>query len=138
VAVIVIGSGRRREAISSTLGLLHMLCQVEGRTFSMASDFNPAVASLDLSIPAIVRIMGHFVRAMLSEANGLSTDTNTAQEHVAASEEVADGLISYYAVSNSFTDVHHNRAALASILSRGGPHGEISSSDFDELVMALV
>ena len=51
------------------------------------------VAGLDLSIPTIASIMGHFVVHVLTEAETVDLDTNLDQEQVDAANKVTERLV---------------------------------------------
>lgn len=78
-----------------------MSCEVEGRSVTVASHFDPAVRCLDFSIPAVVGVMSHFVAAMLSEADCLCLNAALSKEQIASRNEVSHCLILYHPLIKS-------------------------------------
>ena len=102
-----------------------MLGQVECGAISVASDLNPTVASLNFSIPAVVSVVGHLVRAMLSKADCLTANTDRDEEHISPCDEVTKSLITNDALADSLTDRHHDRASFTCILSLSCPQRKL-------------
>jgi len=50
-------------------GCLLVSFQIESCSVSMSTNFDPPIRSLNLSIPAVLRIMGHLFGAMLAETD---------------------------------------------------------------------
>mmetsp|Transcript_37929 Transcript_37929/g.46221 ORF Transcript_37929/g.46221 Transcript_37929/m.46221 type:complete len:253 (+) Transcript_37929:740-1498(+) len=132
------GLGEAAGSHELNLGLLHVLSEIEGGAIGVSSDLDPAVARLDLSIPAIVGVMGHLVRAVLAEANGLALDADSAEELVGPGQEVADGLIADHAATHGLANGHHDWLALVILLSDGAEKRHFSISKTGEFGVALV
>ena len=98
-----------------------MLGQIKGRSISVTSDLDPAIAGLDLGIPAIIGVVSHLGRAMLAEANGLALDAKRGQEKIGASHEITDCLVADKATSDSLADSHSHRHNNALILKCSTP-----------------
>lgn len=81
-----------------------MSCEVEGRSITVASHFNPAIRCLNFSIPAVVGVVSHLIAAMLSEADGFSFDSALSKEQVASRNEIRHCLIFYHSLLESLLD----------------------------------
>ncbi len=115
-----------------------MLSQIECRSVSVTSDFNPTITGLDLGIPAVIGIMSHFVRAMLAEADGLSLDTKRGQEQESPCDEVTNSLVTDHAASDSLANLDHDWVSLVVLLSRGTPEGKFDVGDSAEFGVRFV
>ena len=72
----------------------------------MAGDLDPTVTRLNLCIPTIVSIMGHLVRSVLTEADGLGGDTHGSQELESSRYKVGYRLVADNTLSDSIADSH--------------------------------
>lgn len=72
--------------------------QVVSRAVSAANTLDPAIGGLNLGVPAVSGIVGHFVGHVLTEAQTLRIDANFDEEEVDASHEVAKGLVIHHAL----------------------------------------
>lgn len=67
--------------------------QVKGRAVSKPSALDPAIAALNLSIPAVLRIVGHLMEQVLAEAQAGGGDPNLYHEEVGPPDEVGKSLV---------------------------------------------
>jgi hypothetical protein len=79
---------------------------IKAAPVSMPCDFDPAIAGLDLCIPAILGVMSHFFGTMLPVANAFRLDTTTSQKTERASHKVAHCLV---ADNSLFKSICHSK-----------------------------
>ena len=67
--------------------------QVEGGSVSQAHALHPAIAALDLSIPAVFCIVRHLMLQVLPESQPLGADADGFEEQEGAADEVGQRLV---------------------------------------------
>lgn len=70
-----------------------MYRQIVGGPISTTDAFDPTIGTLDLSVPAVSSVMGHFVLHMLAEAKTCGVDSDFDEEEVYPGEEEAESLV---------------------------------------------
>ena len=88
----------------AALGLLGMHSQIERAAVRAADTLNPAVARLDLSVPAVAGVVCHLIAHVLAEAHAIRVDTNSLEEKEDAAEEVAKRLVVHHTRRNSVAE----------------------------------
>lgn len=75
-----------------------VLFQVVGRPICQAHALDPAIAALDLGVPAVLGIMRHLGRQVLAEPQPRLVNAQLREEEVRARNEVAQGLVVHNAL----------------------------------------
>ena len=73
-----------------------MLEEVVARPISDTHALDPTVGGDDLSVPTVLRVMGHFLLQVLSEPDSVWQDTDAGQEEVGPADEVGQGFVVDY------------------------------------------
>lgn len=83
-----------------------MHSQIVSTAVSTANTLNPAVAGLQLSIPAVLGVVSHLVGHVLTETELGEVNTNLDQEELDTGEEVTQSLVVDEASLNGLADGH--------------------------------
>jgi len=72
----------------------------------MSTNFNPAITTFNLTIPALFCIMSHFVASMLSESNTFLEYTKICQKDISSCHKICYGLVSNEFLFYCFLQCH--------------------------------
>ena len=87
--------------------------QVVGASIGTANAFDPAIASLQLGIPAVGSVVGHFIGHVLTESKLARVHTQLEQEELDTRKEVPQSFVVYQASLNSLANGHLLNVSLA-------------------------
>mmetsp|Transcript_49451 Transcript_49451/g.127452 ORF Transcript_49451/g.127452 Transcript_49451/m.127452 type:complete len:204 (+) Transcript_49451:1224-1835(+) len=102
-----------------SLGAVSMHLEIVCRPVCVADGFDPAISSVELGIPAVAGIMGHFGGEMLSETNLVFMNAAHTQEKVCPGYIVAECLVLDHARFHCLSDGHCDHLAFV-VLSQLG------------------
>ena len=87
--------------------------QVVGTSIGTSNALDPTIASLQLGIPAVGSVVGHFVGHVLTESKLPGVHTQLEQEELDACKEVSQSFVVHQAGLNSLANGHLLNVGLA-------------------------
>ena len=118
-------------------GLVLVHGQIVSTAVSAANTFNPAVAGVQLSIPAVLGVVSHLVGHVLTETELCEVNTNLGQEELDTGEEVTQSLVVDEASLNSLSDGHRGGLGATRQLDVAVKQGHLNVLDLGEAGVLL-